>query len=47
MSSLFKPDSTDMANVADFVCDLATDAATWDRWVGRLPVIVNESNPNG
>lgn len=41
VSSLFKPDRTHMANVASFLCDLATDAATWDRWAGRLPVIVN------
>jgi hypothetical protein len=47
VSSLFKPDSTNMANVAKFMCDLATDAETWDRWAGRLPVIVNESGPNG
>ena len=47
VSSLFKPDSTNMANVADFMCDLATDPETWDRWAGRLPVIVNESGPNG
>jgi hypothetical protein len=47
VSSLFKPDSTNMANVADFMCDLATDAETWGRWAGRLPVIVNGSSPNG
>ena len=47
VSSLFKPDSTNMANVAHFMCDLVTDAETWDRWAGRLPVIVNGSGPNG
>jgi NAD(P)-dependent dehydrogenase (short-subunit alcohol dehydrogenase family) len=47
VSSIFKPDSTNMANVASFMCDLATDADTWDRWAGRLPVIVNGSSPNG
>jgi hypothetical protein len=41
VSSLFRPDSSNMANVANFVCDPATDAAKWDRWAGRLPVIVN------
>lgn len=45
--SLFKPDSTNRANVATFMCDLVTDAETWDRLAGRLPVVVNESNPNG
>ena len=47
VSSLFKPASTNMANVANFMCDLATDPETWDRWAGRLPVIVSESRPNG
>lgn len=47
VSSLFRPDSTNMANVAKFMCELATDAETWDRWAGRLPVIVNESGPSG
>jgi hypothetical protein len=47
VSSLFKPDSTSRANVASFMCDLATDAVTWERWAGRLPVIVNGPRPNG
>ncbi len=47
VSSLFKPGSTSMANVANFMCDLVTDAATWDRWAGRLPVIVNGRRPGG
>ena len=41
VASLFKPDSSTMANVAHFMCDLATDSAIWDRWVGRMPVIVD------
>jgi hypothetical protein len=41
VSSLFKPASTNMANVAHFMCELTTDPETWDRWAGRLPVIVN------
>ncbi len=41
MSSLFKPDSTNMANVAHFMCELATDPKTWDDWKGKLPVVVN------
>jgi len=45
VSSLFKPARTTMANAASFMCDLATDAETWDRWAGRLPVIVDESRP--
>jgi hypothetical protein len=47
VSSLFKPDNTNMANVAHFMCDLSTDPETWDRWAGRLPVIINESSSNG
>lgn len=47
VSSLFKPDRTGMANVAQFMCDLVTDADTWARWAGRLPVIVNRTGPSG
>ena len=47
VSSLFKPDSTNMANVSDFMCDLVTDSETWGRWAGRLPVIVNASSSDG
>ncbi len=43
VSSLFKPDSTNMANVAHAMCELATDQKTWDLWKGKLPVIVNTS----
>ena len=31
-----------MANVAHFMCELATDRRTWARWQGKLPVIVNQ-----
>jgi len=41
ISSLAKPDSTNMANVAHFMCELATDPKAWDNWDGKLPVIVN------
>jgi len=41
VSTLFKPDSTNMANIADFMCELATDPGVWNDWKGRLPVIVN------
>lgn len=43
VSSLFKPDSTNMGNVAHFMCELATDSATWAEWKSRLPVIINAS----
>ncbi len=44
--SLFKPDSTNMANVAHFMCELATDPSAWDRWAGKLPVIINTPPSN-
>jgi len=41
VSSIFRPDETNMANVAHFMCELATDEAAWRRWKGCMPVIVN------
>ncbi len=41
VDSLFKPGDTNMANVADFMCRLATEDDTWGRWRGKLPVVVN------
>jgi hypothetical protein len=41
VSSLFAPGSTNMANVAHFMCELATNPKTWADWKARLPVIVN------
>jgi hypothetical protein len=46
VSSLFKPASTNMANVAHFMGDLTTVPETWDRWTGRLPVIINAPGPS-
>ena len=43
VDSLFRPGETNMANVAHFMCDLATDAEAWAAWRGKLPVIVNAS----
>jgi hypothetical protein len=43
VDSLFRPGRTNMANVAHFMCELATDAEAWAAWRGRLPVIVNAS----
>jgi len=39
--SLFRPGETTMANVAHFMCELATDPQAWAAWRGKLPVIVN------
>jgi hypothetical protein len=41
VSSLARPDSTNMANVAHFMCELAMDPTTWDGWKGKMPVVVN------
>ncbi len=41
VDSLFRPGETNMANVAHFMCELATDPEVWAAWRGRLPVIVN------
>jgi NAD(P)-dependent dehydrogenase (short-subunit alcohol dehydrogenase family) len=46
ISSLARPDSTNMANVAHFMCELAENPAAWKDWAGKLPVIVNAS-PTG
>lgn len=43
ISSLARPDSTNMANVAHFMCELAENPAAWKDWAGKLPVIVNAS----
>ena len=43
VDSLFRPGETNMANVAHFMCELATDPEVWATWQGKLPVIVNAS----
>ncbi len=46
VSSLLAPDNTNMANVAHFMCDLATNPKAWEGWKGRLPVIINATVSN-
>ncbi|MBI5442309.1 MAG: SDR family oxidoreductase [Deltaproteobacteria bacterium] len=41
VDSLFAPGRTNMANVAHFMSELATNPKTWADWKSRLPVIVN------
>jgi uncharacterized protein YbjT (DUF2867 family) len=41
VSSLFRPASTNRANVAHLMCELVQDNELWKTWVGKLPVIVN------
>ena len=43
VDGLFRPGETNMANVAHFMCELATDPEVWAAWRGKLPVIVNAS----
>ncbi|MCX6374248.1 MAG: SDR family oxidoreductase [Actinobacteria bacterium] len=43
VDGLFRPGATTRANVAHFMCELATDAEVWAAWRGRLPVIMNAS----
>ena len=45
VSSLFRPDETNMASVAHFMCEPATDPEAWAAWRGKLPVIVNARSP--
>jgi len=45
VSSLSKPDSTRMANVAHFMCELATNDDAWGAWKGKLPVIIDAAAP--
>jgi hypothetical protein len=41
VASLARPDNTNMANVAHFMCELVEDPALFERWAGKMPVIVN------
>ena len=41
VASLFRPGSTNMANVAHFMCELVQDRGMWGKWMGKLPVVVN------
>ena len=43
VDSLFRPGQTSMANVADFMCELVTDDDVWERWQGKLPVVVDQA----
>jgi len=41
VNGLFAPGSTNMENVAHFMCELVTDPKAWAEWKGKLPVVVN------
>lgn len=44
VSSLFRPDSTNRANVAHFMCELVQDRRLWEQWKSRLPVVINAAS---
>ncbi len=44
VSSLFRPDSTNRANVAHFMCELVQDPQAWVQWRHGLPVVVNAAS---
>jgi len=46
VNSLFAPGSTNMANVAHFMCELVTNPKTWADWKSKLPVIINARASN-
>lgn len=43
VASLLASTRTNMANVAHFMCDLATSPTIWADWNGKLPVIINSA----
>ena len=43
VSSIFRPEKTTMSNVAHFMSVLVTDPDSWDRWQGKLPVVINDT----
>jgi putative NADH-flavin reductase len=41
-NAIFDAGSTSRINVANFMANLATDAALWEQWRGAMPVIYND-----
>ena len=41
VSSIFRADKARIADVAHFIAELVTDASTWERWRGKMPVLVS------
>jgi uncharacterized protein YbjT (DUF2867 family) len=41
VNRLSSPGRSTMANVAHFMCELATDAQAWARWRGKAPVVAD------
>lgn len=47
VNGILAPGSTNMANVAHFMCELVTNPTTRADWDAKLPVIVNAQRPRG
>lgn len=45
VASLFAPESTTMANIAHFMCELVANPKAWEIWKCQLPVIFNSADP--
>jgi len=45
-SAIFNPGKISRINVAHFMATLITDAATWDRWKGQMPVLYSQPPAN-
>lgn len=39
--SLFKARTTNRANCAKFMCELAVEDGLWDEWKGKFPIVLN------
>lgn len=46
IASIFRPDRSRMEQVAHFMSELVTDDTTWQRWQGRMPVLVDGVPPS-
>jgi len=42
-NAIFNAGSTSRINVANFMANLATDSALWEKWRGKMPVIYNSA----
>jgi nucleoside-diphosphate-sugar epimerase len=45
-SPIFDPGQTSRINVSHFMAELISDAATWEKWKGQMPVIYNKIQNN-
>lgn len=45
VTNLFSPESTTMANIGHFMCELVANPKEWEVWKCQLPVIFNSADP--